>query len=207
MLPTAVFAAAPASVHVGQSFSLSLADARVPGHPEATAFTYSFDCGDGAGASAFGAASSTTCPTSAVGTRAVLGTVRDQDGDGQEYSGSVTVVFPFAGFSQPVDNAPTPNKAKAGSAIPVRFSLGGDKGSAIFKAEYPKFTYRACDGTAPDAIEATVAANASSLSYSAASGQYTYVWKTRAEYAGKCGTLELGLLDGSSHPAVFQFTK
>jgi hypothetical protein len=37
--------------------------------------------------------------------------------------------YNFSGFFQPVDNLPTLNIAKAGSAIPVKFSLGGDQGS------------------------------------------------------------------------------
>jgi hypothetical protein len=37
-----------------------------------------------------------------------------------------------------VDNLPVLNKANAGQAIPVMFSLGGNKGLDIFAAGYPK---------------------------------------------------------------------
>jgi Domain of unknown function (DUF4082) len=40
--------------------------------------------------------------------------------------------YNFSGFFQPVNNMPTLNVAKAGSAIPVKFSLGGDQGLDIF---------------------------------------------------------------------------
>jgi hypothetical protein len=55
-----------------------------------------------------------------------------------------TVVFPFRGFFQPVDNLAL-NVAKAGSGIPVKFSLGGDKGStssrtAIRRSSRPRAT-------------------------------------------------------------------
>jgi hypothetical protein len=35
--------------------------------------------------------------------------------------------YTFTGFFSPVDNPPTVNVAKAGSAIPVKFSLGGNR--------------------------------------------------------------------------------
>ena len=41
------------------------------------------------------------------------------------------------------------NTAKAGSAIPVKFSLGGDKGLAILTDGYPKATKIACDTPEP----------------------------------------------------------
>ena len=46
--------------------------------------------------------------------------------------GLMPVVYAFSGFYQPVDNLPTLNKTKPGKTIPIRFSLGGDKGLDIF---------------------------------------------------------------------------
>jgi hypothetical protein len=34
----------------------------------------------------------------------------------------------FTGFFQPIDNQPTINTMKAGAAVPVKFSLGGNQG-------------------------------------------------------------------------------
>ena len=42
--------------------------------------------------------------------------------------------WPFTGFFSPVDNLPTVNVAKAGSTIPVKFSLGGNRGLGILAA-------------------------------------------------------------------------
>jgi hypothetical protein len=57
---------------------------------------------------------------------------------------------------------------KAGSAVPVKFSLSGDQGLNIFEAGYPKSQQIACDSTATvDGIEQTVTAGSSSLSYDA----------------------------------------
>src|SRR5262249_10251599 len=87
----------------------------------------------------------------------------------------------FSGSFQPVDNAPTMNGAKAGSAIPVKFSLGGNQGMNIFQTGYPHVTTVSCNTSAPtDVIETTVTAGSSSLQYDSTVNQYSYVWKTNS---------------------------
>ena len=121
-------------------------------------------------------------------------------GDSQSY----TVVYPFAGFFSPVDNLPTLNGAKAGSAIPVKFSLGGNQGLAIFAVGYPKSQKIGCDSSAPiDPVEETVTAGSSSLSY--AGGQYHYVWKTDKAWFGTCRQLIVKLNDATVHVTNFKF--
>jgi hypothetical protein len=116
--------------------------------------------------------------------------------------------YNFAGFFQPIDNAPTLNVAKAGSAIPVKFSLGGDQGLNIFQPGYPQTTTVSCSTSAPtDVIETTVTAGASSLQYDPTADQYTYVWKTNATSAGTCVQFNLGLNDGSTDSFLVQFKK
>src|SRR5205085_5516864 len=106
------------------------------------------------------------------------------------------------GFFQPVDNMPTVNTTKAGSAIPVNFSLGGNQGLSVFLSGYPKTRLVSCQSGAPtDAIEQTVTAGQSSLAYNTSTGQYTYVWKTDKAWAGQCRLLELRLADGTTHTA------
>jgi hypothetical protein len=64
-----------------------------------------------------------------------------------------------------------------------------------------------CDSGRPlDEIEQTVTAGTSSLSYDAATGQYTYTWKTEKSWAGSCRQLTLRLTDGTDHVALFTFT-
>ena len=111
----------------------------------------------------------------------------------------------FTGFFQPVDNLPTLNIVNAGRAIPVKFSLGGDQGLDIFAPGYPASTTATCDMTAGDAIEQTVTAGSSSLSYDSTTDQYTYVWKTEKAWAGSCRTLVVKLDDGTYHQANFIF--
>ena len=114
--------------------------------------------------------------------------------------------YVFTGFLQPVDNAPILNTVKAGQAIPVKFSLGGDRGLNILAAGSPASQQIACaGGQAVDEIEQTVTAGSSSLSYNAATGQYTYVWKSDKAWKNTCRQLVLTLADGSTHTASFNF--
>jgi hypothetical protein len=114
--------------------------------------------------------------------------------------------YNFTGFFQPVDNLPTFNLVKAGSSIPVKFSLGGDKGLNIFLNGYPLSQQIACDSNLSlDNIEQTVTAGGSSLSYDASTDQYTYVWKTNKAWAGTCRQLVVTFNDGTYHRANFSF--
>ena len=124
---------------------------------------------------------------------------------------TVTVNYNWTGFFQPVNNPTDPapcNTVKAGSAIPVKFSLGGYQGMNILAAGSPTVAVGTCDGSA-DAITSTetVTAGNSSLSYDATSDQYVYVWKTDKTWAGKSYRLTVTLADGTSHYARFTFTK
>ncbi len=116
--------------------------------------------------------------------------------------------YRFGGFLAPLDPQPTTfNRVKAGSAVPVKFSLGGDKGLAIFASGYPAFQPIACNSSAfYDDVETTVPASSNSLNYDASSDTYTYVWKTSKAWTG-CGQLILRLADGIDRMANFRFDK
>lgn len=114
--------------------------------------------------------------------------------------------FAFTGFFQPVDNSPVVNKTKAGSAVPIKFSLGGYQGLDIVAAGYPASQPALCDSSPTDALEQTATPGSSSLSYDETTDTYTYVWKTDKAWAG-CRTFTLGLRDGGLHTAVFNFTR
>ena len=116
------------------------------------------------------------------------------------------MVYNWAGFLEPIDNLPTVNSVKAGSAIPVTFSLGGNYGLNIFTSGYPKAQQVACGSSATtDEVEQTVTAGASGLAYDATSNTYSYTWKTDKKWAGTCRQLVLKLVDGSEHIALLQF--
>jgi hypothetical protein len=143
-----------------------------------------------------------------IGTTTVNCSATDAHGNTATGSFKVTANYAWNGFFQPVDNPPTVNTVKAGSAVPVKFSLTGNQGLNIFQSGYPASAPYTCSSTAPtDAIEQTVTAGTSSLSYDPASDQYTYVWKTDKAWAGTCRALVIKLVDGATHTANFQFTK
>jgi hypothetical protein len=102
------------------------------------------------------------------------------------------------------------HKARAignlGSAIPIKFSLGGDKGLNIFAAGYPISQLIVCGSGAPqDDLEQTVTAGSSSLKYDPLTDQYIFVWKTDKAWTGTCRQLVVVLIDGTTHIANFKF--
>ena len=91
-----------------------------------------------------------------VGATPVNVTATDVAGNTATRSFTVTVAYNFTGFFSPVDSPPAVNGANAGQAIPVRFSLSGDKGLNIFAAGYPASVPIACaSGTPSTPIEET----------------------------------------------------
>ena len=144
--------------------------------------------------------------TSSVGMKTVPCTATDAAGNTSSANASYQVIYNWTGFFQPIDAAPTVNVVKAGSAVPVKFSLMGNQGLTIFAAQSPSSKQISCDSGAPaDEIEQTVTAGASSLTYDAASDTYTYVWKTDKAWTNTCRQLSVTLNDGTVHTANFRF--
>lgn len=114
--------------------------------------------------------------------------------------------YEFGGFLAPVDPFPVLNAMKAGGAVPVKFSLGGDRGLDVFAAGYPQSSVISCDASAPsDAVEQTVTAGGSGLTYDAATDTYAYVWKTSRAWAGTCRQFVMQFKDGDVARANFSF--
>jgi hypothetical protein len=98
------------------------------------------------------------------------------------------------------------NSVKAGSAVPVRFSLAGNLGLSIFSPGYPASKPVKCTTAARfDPVEQTVTAGNSSLSYKPAINTYTYAWKTEKKWAGTCRVLTVQFRDGTQRLAYFLF--
>lgn len=172
-----------------------------------------FSCEDPAGGSGLAScdgtvANGTVINTASLGSKTFTVNASDNLGNSTSLTHSYRVVYDFSGFFQPVDNPPTLNALKAGSAVPTKFSLAGPRGLAVLAPDYPKSEEIACSSSAPvDGIESTVTAGSSGLSYDATTGQYTYVWKTLKDWAGTCRQLVVKLNDGTLHRANFKFTK
>jgi hypothetical protein len=141
-----------------------------------------------------------------VGTTTVIATADDHNGNTSSCSFTITVLYNFTGFFQPVSNPPVLNVVNAGRAIPVKFSLSGNKGLNIFAPNSPSSGPIVCNSSDPATdLQDTVTAGGSSLSYDAGTDQYIYVWKTNSSWAGTCRQLVVQLNDGSIHRANFKF--
>jgi len=139
-----------------------------------------------------------------VGPTTVTATATDASGNTTSCSFTIKVLYDFAGFFSPISNTPTLNSVNAGKAIPIKFSLSGDKGLNIFAAGNPYTVSLNCNSSDPgvDVVE-TVNAGGSSLSFGG--GQYIYTWKTENSWAGTCRQLVVTLNDGTVHVANFKF--
>jgi hypothetical protein len=141
-----------------------------------------------------------------VGTTTVTATATDDAGNQSTCQFNVTVLYNFTGFFAPVANPPVLNEVKAGSGVPVKFSLSGNKGLSIFFPGYPASQQINCADNAPiNVLEETETSGGSTLSYNAGSDTYTYNWKTLKPWAGTCRVLVVKLADGTEHVAYFKF--
>jgi hypothetical protein len=137
-----------------------------------------------------------------------------EDNAGNTGSASVTynVEYAWTGFFQPVDNKDNSgnyilNKAKAGSVVPVKFSLGGDQGLNVLASGYPQTATIPCTASSSDVLEEYGTGNVSSFKYDPVANQYIYNWKTDTKWAGTCRQLVVKLADNTYHRANFNFTK
>jgi len=141
-----------------------------------------------------------------IGDTTVTCSAVDAVGNAIDTTFKITVKYKWSGFFQPVDMEGVLNQVKAGSAIPVKFSLGGNMGLNIFAAGYPisqQIVYGST--TLIDTIETTVTAGGSSLTYDSIADQYIYVWKTEKSWSGICRQLIVQLVDGTTQIANFKF--
>jgi hypothetical protein len=132
--------------------------------------------------------------TSSVGTKTF--TIRAEDGAGnvETLTKTYEVIWDeYAGFFRPIGDE---NANRAGSAVPVKFSLGADYGLDVLADGYPRS--KACS-----AADDTATPTAAAEPFSFAEGQYKYVWKTDRAWAGTCRELLVKLDDNTVHRARF----
>jgi hypothetical protein len=115
-------------------------------------------------------------------------------------------IFDFTGFFEPVANPPVFNQFKAGRAVPIKFSLDGDRGMEIFAAGYPRSEEISCAAAdTVNNVKDTLNDSTSSLSYDSPAKQYNYVWKTEKSWSGTCRQLTVRFVDGQSYLLNFMF--
>ena len=130
----------------------------------------------------------------------------DHAGNTSHSTFNVIVSYGFGGFYRPVDNLPTVNVVKAGSAIPVKFSLGGDQGLNVFASGYPASVNDVCSA------QRRMRSRKRSPPVAAASAMtrqrpVQLRLEDRQELGGHCRQLQVKLRDGSSRWAAFNFTR
>lgn len=129
---------------------------------------------------------------------------------GNTASATVTyhVNYAFGGFEKPLENLPTVNRAKGGSAVPLKFSLHGDMGLAVL-AGTPVSRRVACSSSDPisDVDEELLDGPGNAqLVYDPDADEYHLNWQTSKSWARTCRLLQLALDDGgAAHEVKFEF--
>jgi hypothetical protein len=109
--------------------------------------------------------------------------------------------YPFNGF---IGHASPPafSSAKAGSAVPIKFSLGTNLGLGVFASGFPKVGPINCTTGAPTGALTT--ATNTGFRYDARNRHYTYDWKTEKSWTG-CRQLVVRFADGTERTLRFRF--
>jgi hypothetical protein len=147
--------------------------------------------------------------TSSIGEKTFTVDAADNANNTASVTHTYRVIYDLTGFFQPVDNWPTENILKAGAAVPVRFSLGGDMGLAVLAAGSPTSRQVSCpadSAVTADAVEETTTSNGG-LTYDAIADQYTYVWKTNKTWGNTCRVFTIRFADGTEQQILFKFKK
>ena len=134
--------------------------------------------------------------TSAVGWHDFSVTAGDNAGNTSLLTTRYDVVWPFTGFSS------APSNVNPGESIPLRFSLGGSRGTDVLSSL--RWALVACDTLA---LLGPADSDAASLSYNASLDRYTVQASTEKSWDRSCRRAVVTLGDGSEHAATFRFTK
>jgi hypothetical protein len=165
-----------------------------------------FACADEAGGSGLLSCQGDLAPgaavdTSAVGSADFSVTATDVAGNEATAVSHYRVVYDFSGPVAPLNAYPAVNDRTAGATAPYKFSLEGDKGSAVVA------WVRSADVTcgSPGEPQTGEPATTSPLTYDADSDLYQLNFKTEKSWAGTCRQLLVALDDGTVHRANFRF--
>ena len=115
------------------------------------------------------------------------------------------MIWEFSRFLGKNEERPAVNTGKAGANLNLRFTLDGDQGMAVLATGYPRSGSYACGRT--PLLDATERTTGDGLSFSEASGQYSYAWKTDKDWTNTCRTFVLKLADGTYHYVDVFFNK
>jgi DNA-binding beta-propeller fold protein YncE len=145
--------------------------------------------------------------TSTLGSHDFTVVARDGEGNETTVTHSYTVTEPppppppapdpdlqFEGFLGPIHQG---SVVSAGDAIPIVFSLGGDRGLDVLAAGSPSSVQTDCEHPGePTGGDPAASKYDSGLIFHSWTGHYVFLWQTRKAWAGTCRTFVLGLRDG-----------
>jgi YVTN family beta-propeller protein len=139
--------------------------------------------------------------TETPGTHTFTVTARDGDGNTEKVTHTYTVSgYTFEGFLGSIHDGVT---LKAGSTVPIVFSLSGDRGPDVLAAGSPASGAVRCGTTVP--TRTYPAASDGGLRFDSSQGVYVFQWRTKRGWAGTCRAFVLTLGDGSVHQLVVNF--
>jgi hypothetical protein len=136
-------------------------------------------------------------PTDSVGINTYTVTAADNYGNTTTAVRRYQVVYPFSGFYAPLGADAI---FRPGDDVPVKFSLGGDRGLDVL-AEPPTWQRVQC---ASGARGGETFAASGRLSYNAAADRYLLLAATERSWAGSCLELTVKLRDGTAHMTVIR---
>jgi hypothetical protein len=175
--------------------------------PDGDTLTHAWDLdNDGTLETAGQSATFSAAAIEAPATRTISVRATDPSGLTATDAAVVNVIWDFDGFPPPRENPPALNTVVAGQVVAVSFSLDGDQGLDVL--DEATSTRISCSTLEPTgASQPADSAGRSGLTYDAASGTYTFPWKTAKGWSGTCRELTMTLADGSVHDAYFQFVR
>lgn len=143
----------------------------------------------------------------AVGEHTLTATARDEAGNVVTSTRGYTVLaWTIDGFSRPVAmGAGAVNTAKAGSTVPLKFSVHKASGPAVTAGPVGTITMQkvgCATGAATGPVEEIASTGGTSLRY--ADGQWIQNWATPSSGKGSCYRVTLTTADGSVVAVTFQ---
>ncbi len=144
--------------------------------------------------------------TSTPGTFSFTVIARDGAGNETTVTHGYTVVakesdIAFGGFVGPIQDG---SAVRAGSVVPIAFSLGGFHGLDVLADGSPSSVTVDCRHPGY-ATGGRPAQSDDGLQFDEESGNYTFAWQTRSSWAGTCRAFLVTLRDGSVERLVVSF--
>ena len=146
-------------------------------------------------------ANGNTLDTGSVGTKTLTVRATDELGATAMLNHTYSVVYSFNGFDSPVSTTGSIDDAKAGDALPLKFSVRGDNGLGI--VTQATWQPASCFDWSSAATTTTAQGK---LSYNIPTDRYIDLVATDPKWKGSCRTLDLGLADGTHHTVHVRFT-